>query len=813
MNGSRALALAVVLALAAGTAAVLFPWGGGPRGEGGDAAGDADATAPGPALGPAAGGPGPPPYAAPGDGAGLAPAAPVGTGAVRVRVLDGTARVAVEDVSVALAGRSADGRRVSVSARTGEAGDATLEGVPAGDAYVLRVSPRRGRSVELHDVAVAEGETTDLGVLFTGAVGVVTGLVVDDDGAPVDRADVSASVEPDRLAAERDPFPRAEPFGRPVATATTGPDGAFRLEEIPAGLVALRAHAEGRRTALDRVLVDQRPEPVERRLVLTRGVVLRGEVVDGSGTGMSDVDVAVIARRGVEPRARLRTDARGRFELAGFGAERVALDVVTTPPGGWPVAHAVDRVDEPLRLVLASGATLEVVAIDVHTAQPVREAEVRHTRAPGPGTARADPASEVLARTDARGVAALDLRPGTVPAPRVTAEGYRATEKFEGDRTRPLAAGETRTVRVFLRRPTLLFGRVTWADGSGARALRVLLAGAKGPIRHAGTDAAGDYRLRDVPPLRDGSLSVAYPDERASHVVPVPPITGEEAGVRVDVSLPDDPPRDEAGRPAPGPRASVRGRVVDAAGDAVAGARVEGGTRPVFTDATGAYHVPDGTVVGGVRPVDPSVVAVAVSADGFAGRVVSKVPANAGDEVRAADVVLDRGMTLRGFVVGPGGRPVPFARVWLDDRRDGEPDAVTADAGGAFALHGLARRDFTAVASAPFLLGKARVRAERGASENVVTLRAVADVRGRVTDDRGAPVEGARVEVVFDAAPRDVVVPAKERTGARTGPDGEFRLFTSASNASRLRVWARGWTPMAHPLPRTPEPVEVRLGR
>jgi hypothetical protein len=446
----------------------------------------------------------------------------------------------------------------------------------------------------------------------------------------------------------------------------------------------------------------------------------------------------------------------------------------------------------------------------VYTQQRVPDAEVRHARGATPGAVRPEPAAEVIARTDARGAAVLDLWPGTKPAPVVKAEGFRPTGKFEGDMTRPLAEREMRSVRVFLRRPTVVFGRVTWADGSGARGLGVGLAGPRGPIGGAATDPAGDYRISNVPALADGTISVAR-FEREPFVVPVPNVTGEEAGVRVDVRLPEDPPAPGGGKHR-SPTASVRGRVLDTAGDPIPGARVATGARPVWTDATGSFHVPEARVIEAQRPMDPSFVPLQVTADGFLTTASVKVPANPGDEVTAKDITLSVGFTATGIVVGPGGKPAPFARVWLQGSEGSEGAGTAADGGGRFSLSGAPGRWAKVFASGPGSLGVATIDTMAPKKPNVVPLQPVVDVSGRVRTFRGDGVEGARVSVVFEQRGRGVVLPERERTDVATGPGGEFRVYTSAQGVQSLRVWARGWPAKTIALPTTAEPIEVVLG-
>jgi hypothetical protein len=241
--------------------------------------------------------------------------------------------------------------------------------------------------------------------------------------------------------------------------------------------------------------------------------------------------------------------------------------------------------------------------------------------------------------------------------------------------------------------------------------------------------------------------------------------------------------------------------------------RVSGGRRPVWTDAAGAYVVPDGPVVPGARASDPSFVPIVVTADGFIGSVQAKVPANAGDEVRAPDVVLAQGWSVEGRVTGPDGKPAPFARVWVFGREGVEGASTGADGSGGFVLHGLAGNQWTVYASGPLTLGAGTIRSTFGADRNVVAMRSIVDVRGRVRSADGAPVEGVGVSIVFGSGKREIFFAERERTNALTGPDGEFRLYSTSTYAASLIANARGWRTWTGPLPATTEPIEIVLTR
>jgi protocatechuate 3,4-dioxygenase beta subunit len=556
--------------------------------------------------------------------------------------------------------------------------------------------------------------------------------------------------------------------------------------------------------------------------VLIRGIVLRGVVVNALGAPVPGARVEVVGMWR-EVREDVLTDERGEFEIAGFRSDRPRCSLHVTAEGAWPlVIHSPERIDEPLRIVLDGRARLRVTVTDV-AGLPVRDAQVVCATA-GRAERRKRP-SEVHARTDASGVAALELPPGTEVRPTVSARDFVSCRiatgrqgrvevhggRFEGEAEKPLAEGETRVLKVFLRRARTVFGRVTDPSGAAVHGQLVAIVLGNGRVGTA-TDAAGDYRLQATVPEGSAHLEVRSEPDAAPLVVPIPPWDPDAPSVRVDVRVREAPKRKS------GPRlASVRGRVFDGTGEPVVGAAVSAGARPVFTDVTGAFHVAEGAVQDGTR-TEPSFVGLQVRAEGFlpiSGSGVIRVPANPGDEVVARDIVMTRGYAVEGTVVERDGKPSAGARVWwwTPGGLAEEDGGTTADGNGAFSLYGHPGRHAAVIASAPGRMGRANFDLMLAGARNAVVLRPVVEVRGTVRAPDGEPVGGARVEVVFGAGGASgVLLPARERTDVVTAPDGGFRLFTSAANAEALRVSAQARATKTVVLP-VAQPLEVVLDR
>lgn len=200
-------------------------------------------------------------------------------------------------------------------------------------------------------------------------------------------------------------------------------EGRFRLEGLVPGKIDLHANVDGSDAAPAdvEVVVPETPRETEYTLVLPRGLIVRGRVVDGaSGKGVGNVKV----RYTKEPRSESRfgfeaeTDAAGRYRMvvpAGSGFvdvtdvpeafRRAGRRYTGEPPGAsysrivdGKAGQTIELVDIPLRR--AGESSIRVVD---EQGRPVFHAEVRlhdpdPRRGPPPG------------RTDAEGRYRLSIR-------------------------------------------------------------------------------------------------------------------------------------------------------------------------------------------------------------------------------------------------------------------------------------------------------------------------------------------------------------------------------------------------------------------
>lgn len=390
--------------------------------------------------------------------------------------------------------------------------------------------------------------------------------------------------------------------------------------------------------------------------VLVEGVA--GTVVDERERPIPSADVVleafdVRALKGGRPRpgvvlARTTTDRDGAFLLP--LREKRWVRVVASTPGHGTVGVRVPGPGARVRLCLPPAASLEVEVLDAERDGP-------------PGAEVEILAREALLRAPTGGDGRVrfdDLPPGTVVVRATTPDGREA-------RGGPLAvtAGETATVRLLLGRTTHLRGRTfdagTYAPVADAE---VHVARPGRSVAAGPTGADGTFGPLPVGTAGERVLVAVRAEGYAPALVPVFLAHADEAQV-VEIPLQ--------------PAAPWCGRVVDATGRAVRGARVaythDGieGREPAATttDEDGRFTLPP--------PPPPApgrrVVLVAEAAVGRAARALRPGDTQPADLV----LVLRGGATVSGRIVDVDGRPCndvtirldPVWRLLTDRRRPG----------------------------------------------------------------------------------------------------------------------------------------------
>ncbi|MEM1202795.1 MAG: carboxypeptidase-like regulatory domain-containing protein [Acidobacteriota bacterium] len=646
--------------------------------------------------------------------------------------------------------------------------------------------PRRSRALLRFGLSIVFVVLLALAAIPAAAQNLeVTGRVLGPDGGPVAGAALA-------LVPREGSFDRA---GRlldgtllpdAVATALTDRSGTFRLD-APAGVYTLRLDADGL------LPLETRLEPLVESLELPdaeleRDVGASIRVQDASGKALSGV--WVLARTAPSQR---------RFDRSRFGLET------------WRPGRQVVQTDEDGAVALTRGAE-DSLSVRVYAAGHV-EGEAKDVK--GRRTIRLDAAEERRIEVrDARGrpVEGAMVRVGgwSFPVGISDATGGMTVHGAPGERTKLVVETEDRrryqggfTVpKAPNRRPAsaevvvlpdlvTLDGRVTDAETrSGMAGAFVWISGYPETLVRSGR--SGGFRVSGAAGAR--SLSAAAPGYFPAQ---------ERLKRSSDGTLPSP-------LLALAPAVAVEGRVVDAAGAPLEGVEVEasvrfgaamrsrsarsahlsgGGTR---TDARGNFRLRE------LAPGAPYDISLALK--GFAPGKESLVAPAVGDRADAVEWTLVRGRQGVGSVMDEREAPVAGAEVSLTPQAPGdlrtqirrmtgeveEPaHQATTDAEGRYRLPDLGAGRFSlkvrATGFAPVEVPGVEVPPlEIGGDPDVdlgqVVLSPGATVAGKVTDDEGRPLAGAKVEATAPGS--GYLRFATDGSGQEviTGADGRFEV-------------------------------------
>jgi protocatechuate 3,4-dioxygenase beta subunit len=253
------------------------------------------------------------------------------------------------------------------------------------------------------------------------------------------------------------------------------------------------------------------------------------------------------------------------------------------------------------------------------------------------------------------------------------------------------------------------------------------------------------------------------------------------------------------------------------------------------TDATGAFEL--------TAPPDASF-RVTAEAQGFVDGKSAAMTGAAGARVECEPISLSRGATVEGIVTTPEGGPaegveiswkreadpddpMSFLAGFMGERGGKEPAAATTGADGAFRMHGVPPGKVTVTFKAAGFrpLTRPQVATKDGETARLdVTLDRGAVVTGRVVDETGAGVAGARVSCSLKQAPLlgeeddtktfGSTESQDEGGTAESGADGSFRIEGVAPGEHVVRAGAKGLH-LAKPVEANADgdPVTVRMLR
>ncbi len=651
----------------------------------------------------------------------------------------------------------------SVMATAGADGAFTLDGLRPGRYWLMSFEDTRGRG-QANPVTSPSAGT----LIRLGGTGTVEGRVLDASGQPVP----DATIRPHS----------AEPFGYVYSQVVKAKaDGTFSLPLTP-GAWSLDAWNEAGVLSQGNKVKVELGKPSQTTITLPATGRVTGVVTDADGNHVEGAEVFV--RMGGFPpgpnrEQYARTDADGAFTVKGLGLETVKLHVrhpryASTVWEGTPSAAAQPQ---PVTIRLGRGARL-----------------VGHVRGPqGRGVAGEqvnlfqnwfEPRTVF---TDAEGAFAFEA---------VTAGTWQvSTGVFENG-----APGEVRSGIVVGSEGTVVVDFDVAAEGRGVLTGSVRLSGApaagamvrvqdpsgSGAEVSTTTAADGTFRLEGVP---TGSVRVFVQTLDGNSIVRFAEVDDKTLTGTLVVALGSS---------------AVRGRVLSAAGEPVAGAWVTleilGGEGDVWSRVKAQKTTAtDGTYE--AKGLEGGTYVLRVSAGEHAQHLSEPFPLEEGGARDLGDLRLQAGVTLTGRVTNDQGTPVEDATVSLKDAQ-GRPvfnfSLSTTGSDGRYAVHGLVPGSYTVRFEARGLSPDERAVtvSASGASQDGVLSRG-GSVTVTVEDDAGRPLAGARLSLT-DARGAPVtrtlsLVNLFDGDGGRSGEDGVATLSDLAAGTYRVRATREGW--------------------
>jgi protocatechuate 3,4-dioxygenase beta subunit len=704
---------------------------------------------------------------------------------------------------------------------TDERGRARIEG-RAGDGIHLVVETATGASGAA-DVADETGPSEDgepVPVRLPPSVS-LSGRAIDTlTGDPVAGAAVWTPRDPGRFA-------------------RTAARGEVRLEGLRAGDRSVRFAAAGYFEEVHRL-----PEPRdERRVTATVAMIpaaaASGVVVDGARQPVPGAEVrwslhldtkasltGLLHRGGGTVRSR----ADGTFALKRL-LPGETYDLRVSKQGYAPATASVSGLRafltrDGVRVTLERGRTGRGTITDAHGA-PIPGARVSlHPQPESVGTlirsaleTSGGAATVFEGRTGPDGRFAIDQLPPDTYDMSVEAPGFAGTT-VPGIEI-PGGTGSVDLGSLALTAAAALEGSVIDSEGSPVEGAEIRV-GSTDPLtafvearrRETGGEgdepdavSAGDgwFRIGDLAPGERVRLRASHPTHAAASTVTEVPNPEP-----VEIVLPV--------------AATVGGRVLDERGDPVPSALValySAGEGPggaarrivpiraenrVATEKTGAFLF---------RGVRPGAADLEVAARGFELERLGDLELEPGGELLDLEVTLRPAARIGGRVTSADGRPVPGARVRVV-HGPGHHSGVEQAFGIAF-TDGDGRYRLESVAPGPTRISAEhddhdrvtrKIEARRGDNELDIVFDRGVEITGRVVDELGTPLPGARLSLL----PPDRAFGGRRATA---GADGSFAFHGVRRGEYRLRAEREGYAAAEEPVGEVVEPIhglELRLG-
>jgi uncharacterized GH25 family protein/protocatechuate 3,4-dioxygenase beta subunit len=693
---------------------------------------------------------------------------PLASGSARqIRVTDATGKKPVADAWALL------GKARWCAGRTSPEG---LFDVPLADGrQAVAILAEDGRRLETSVEPPKKGETGPRPVVLPALEALVGRVVSAMDGKPLAGALVWG---PDQGMVRR-----------------AGPDGAYRIEVMPDREKAwLQAAAPG-----FFVETGEATGPIGRRqgpaLALTPALAAAGVVVDEKGQPVPGVEIRATPRPGdrfdsftLRSGGTARTTPAGRFRvgpLAAGMAHELSLSRGGFAPGTAEVAPlSPGRPAADLRIVLRKGRAGFGRVVNA-SERPIAGARVS-LRRDATGDMRSLMRMRMFQGSEEAAFEGVTGADGRFEVRDLPAGSWSLEARASGfapltvpGLTIPEGAGSTDLGTVVLTPGVAVEGYVVDPKGRPIEGAEVNASSAAAPLAMARFLRRGEA-VPDAITGQDGYFRVE--DRRAGETVD---LDASRSGYAPSAAPGVRAPTGEPVRIVLQPASAVEGKVVDDDGRPVAGAKVV--VLPI--DRRGGFQIRDGTSDDSgafrIEDVPPGEAEARATASGFQTAYLSNLEIRAGQDLKGVEIVLAPGAAVEGRVVSPSGRPVAGADVRVIEAEEGRrffrmPVVTRTDGDGRYRLEGVAPGARTFQADHKSYRPAVRdLEVRPGENTLDLSLEGGAEVRGRVVDEGGVPVPGARVSLREGGRSWDL-------PSGVSGADGGFTLEGVTDGTYRL---------------------------